>query len=695
MPQLLAVVFICTDNSSPVIDSCIIRKNTSESTCGGMFFYRGASPIVKNCMITDNSAGGIGGGIVCQDYAEPLIMNCTLTGNFAGSYGGGLICHGYPSWPIITNSIIWGNTYPEVGTDPANVSFCDIDQAGYEGINGNIRQDPMFVGGGDYHLTADSPCIDAGKVEGAPLDDFEGDTRPQGYGIDIGADESYPQYGALVAYYPFDQNADDLSGNGYNGTVFDATLSEGYYGQAYVFNGQNNYINIPVNINPDVMPQLTMGAWVKAINENPIRQVISHDNGDFDRSLGIDNRGGGSGWSAFKGDGVLGFHEVELNEWTFIAVVYDQINAEVMLYVNGSIYSEKGTLGNGLGDTSIGFNPGNGEYFEGVIDDVFIFDKAMTKAELDIIREKGVPGVFYNGDRDNDGLPDDIEMKGCTSFQDADTDDDGILDGKEDANHNGRIDGMETDPCLIDTDNDGIQDGTELSKSEDDIGNGTDDTIFQPDVDQATTTNPLNPDTDNDGIIDGEEDINHNGRVDYGETDPNNPLSRFVHIYLKKGFNLMAIPTDPPYGEDLLEWLPVFKEVSVIEEVFVYDNSEDKFITLVPEDNFTSVFQPTVGEGLLVNALQDSEITLTSVDCSEISLKPGFNFIGFACPIASQAAFELLKEYETKNVISIQRFNVETGNFETAGIGPEGEPSGINFEIVPGEGYFVYVKDVE
>jgi hypothetical protein len=103
---------------------------------------------------------------------------------------------------------------------------------------------------------------------------------------------------------------------------------------------------------------------------------------------------------------------------------------------------------------------------------------------------------------------------------DADTDDDGILDGWEDANHNGLVDPGETDPCNADTDGDGIQDGTELGYTLGDIGPDTDTAVFQPDLDLSTTTDPLNPDTDGDGISDGEEDTNHNGRVDPGESDP-------------------------------------------------------------------------------------------------------------------------------------------------------------------------------
>ncbi|MFP4446138.1 MAG: C25 family cysteine peptidase [Desulfosudaceae bacterium] len=122
-------------------------------------------------------------------------------------------------------------------------------------------------------------------------------------------------------------------------------------------------------------------------------------------------------------------------------------------------------------------------------------------------------------DIDGDGLADDLEMISCTDPDDADTDDDGILDGDEDLNSNGQVDEGETDPCRADTDGDGIQDGTERGYTSGDPSD-TDPDVFQPDLDPDTTTDPLNTDTDGDGLDDGREDANHNGRVDDGETDP-------------------------------------------------------------------------------------------------------------------------------------------------------------------------------
>ena len=61
---------------------------------------------------------------------------------------------------------------------------------------------------------------------------------------------------------------------------------------------------------------------------------------------------------------------------------------------------------------------------------------------------------------------------------------------------------------------------------------GTDIAIFQPDLDPSTTTDPLDDDSDGDGVLDGEEDQDHNGRQDPGETDPNQVNIRALQHFL-------------------------------------------------------------------------------------------------------------------------------------------------------------------
>jgi large repetitive protein len=138
-----------------------------------------------------------------------------------------------------------------------------------------------------------------------------------------------------------------------------------------------------------------------------------------------------------------------------------------------------------------------------------------------------------NADSDQDELSDGDEDRnrdgrvdvGEPDPNDADSDDDGLVDGAEpargltDPDGDGLISALDPD-----SDNDGLTDGTEagaaVATSDTDPSRG----FFRADDDPTTTTDPARPDTDNGGVSDGGEDVNHNGRVDVTETDPNNPL---------------------------------------------------------------------------------------------------------------------------------------------------------------------------
>ena len=126
-------------------------------------------------------------------------------------------------------------------------------------------------------------------------------------------------------------------------------------------------------------------------------------------------------------------------------------------------------------------------------------------------------------DGDGDGLSDTLEAALGTNPNDADSDDDGVLDGAEpnftaDTDGDGRI-----NPLDPDSDNDGLLDGTELGVTMAPTGTNVLAGFFVPDADPTTRTSPVNPDTDGGGVRDGVEDTNRNGRVDAGERNPLDP----------------------------------------------------------------------------------------------------------------------------------------------------------------------------
>ena len=204
----------CDWGASPTISNCTIAGNQAETYGAGMYCDFTSAPAIINCTIKGNSAGSSGGGLFCADFSSPAITNCTISGNSAGSSGGGI--YGVTSILTVTNCILWddsalegpelwvGGYLPTTGT----IRFSDI-QGGEAAVHvepgcsldwmeGNIDSDPLFVGGGDYHLTDGSPCIDAGADAGV-YTDRDGDVRPQGAGFDMGSDEFSP--GKSSAYF--------------------------------------------------------------------------------------------------------------------------------------------------------------------------------------------------------------------------------------------------------------------------------------------------------------------------------------------------------------------------------------------------------------------------------------------------------------------------------------------------------------
>lgn len=213
----------------------------------------------------------------------------------------------------------------------------------------------------------------------------------------------------LVAYYPFNTGPADASGHGYDGTLSltPPTLTTGgggYEGEAYVFNplnnGANNYLTVGINLNQSVLPRVTFGAWVNtsvaAAGSSTIRGIISHDNGSFDRTLGLDTRGGGGlRYSAFTGTGVFAGATVVGGSWTFLALRYDQSLNTLSLDVGGSRTSHATSFTDGgLTTLTIGRNPGYDQPFSGLIDNVFVYDEWLSDATLDDIRIRGGAAIL-------------------------------------------------------------------------------------------------------------------------------------------------------------------------------------------------------------------------------------------------------------------------------------------------------------
>lgn len=274
-----------------------------------------------------------------------------------------------------------------------------------------------------------------------------------------------------------------------------------------------------------------------------------------------------------------------------------------------------------------------------------IYDVIFTASGYELSSSRDATlSIFSPLDRDGDGLPNTLEDTMCTDPDNADSDNDGLKDGVEDANQNGIVDLGETDPCDEDSDNDGFSDGAEVQAG----------------------TDPLDPDSF--------------------------PQEQVV-VNLQPGFNLLAIPADVSTSPNLwADWIPVIGDATQIEKVLVYDNTTGVFITFIPGEAPAQDYTLSGGEALIVYAKTEKIVTFSDQICSTPVLQAGFNLIGISCPATGYSAFDILSDYGSETISSIQRNATEKGIFETAAFGPDNSPVGIDFPIIPGEGYFVIMK---
>ena len=213
---------------------------------------------------------------------------------------------------------------------------------------------------------------------------------------------SYVPANGLVGWWPFNGNANDESGYGNNGTVNGASLTSdrnGVVNQAYSFDGYNDFISINDNQTLNVS-NVTVSAWYNAVDYGSAQQgfqghiVSKRESSGWGTSfqLALENSTpnhtiwatytiAGNGWAYYSSNSVL-------TSQNWIHVTYTHDNTSAKIFINGILVNTT-LISGGLQTNNLplwfGARPNAGEnsaFFNGKLDDIGIWNRALTDCEI-------------------------------------------------------------------------------------------------------------------------------------------------------------------------------------------------------------------------------------------------------------------------------------------------------------------------
>ncbi len=199
------------ENIDGTVQNCVVMG----TRYAGIGLYAAKNAKIINNTLVDVAREGHAGlyfGLTYQDWdpvaKRPPSLNPVIRNNIVVQSGsmndtvveiryadelGGM--NGLSGMPLMSNNryYVQGGTVSFVDNRPASLFSGNLTQwqAHISGDTASTEGDPQFVNtaGEDYHLSFTSPCVDGGASSDAPINDYDGVSRPLGQGYDIGAYE--------------------------------------------------------------------------------------------------------------------------------------------------------------------------------------------------------------------------------------------------------------------------------------------------------------------------------------------------------------------------------------------------------------------------------------------------------------------------------------------------------------------------
>ena len=218
--------------------------------------------------------------------------------------------------------------------------------------------------------------------------------------IAVTVSNTAPPPGVPVASYALDEGsgttATDASGHGLNGTLTNgATWGTGRYGSAVALDGIDDLVNLANPSGLQLTGSMTISGWINSAAFPPDDAAVVSKRGSngYQLDTTIDTGPRVIGFKLTNSSGAnmmrYGATAMQLNAWYHIAGVYNATARTMDVYLNGQLDNDQlvGTVTasqqNSSQNVNVGQRPGGGNFaFNGRIDDVRIYSRALTAAEV-------------------------------------------------------------------------------------------------------------------------------------------------------------------------------------------------------------------------------------------------------------------------------------------------------------------------
>ena len=278
--------------------------------------------------------------------------------------------------------------------DSTSILTCFASDPDEDTLSYNWKSTKGIIIGKGSTVQWSAPGVAGNYFISCTVDDNHGGIVSDSIGVEV-RDFSNQQSGQLVADYPFNGNANDVSGNNNNGTVHNATLTNDRFGKAnsaYYFNGTNSFIQVPSTSSLNFQKSITINFWMK-VSSLPNREqyVISHGNYDNRWKISIIPERF-LRWTiktnSSKNNGIIDLDtETKIKADSLYNVTVEYNGSDYEIYLNGHLDSFSSWSGDILTTTiplTIGqMLPTDNNYnFNGVLDDIKIYNFALSLQKI-------------------------------------------------------------------------------------------------------------------------------------------------------------------------------------------------------------------------------------------------------------------------------------------------------------------------